>query len=101
MNFEHLWLLFLVALPVLWMILNSHRGYGLNPLLINTLRAALLLSAVSLSGFILRESKGPVNALANGLSALSAADLRRYSGLFKRPPVGGESIGPASWETTS
>jgi hypothetical protein len=85
MNFEHLWLLFLVALPVLWMMLNSHRGYGFNPLLINTLGAALLLAAFSLSGFVLRESKGSVNALANGLNALSAAELRMYSGFLKRP----------------
>jgi hypothetical protein len=70
---------------VLWMLLNSHRGYGFNPFLINALGAALLLAALSLSGFVLRESKGSGNALANGLNALSAAELTKYSGFLKRP----------------
>jgi hypothetical protein len=88
MNFEHLWLLFLVALPVLWMMLNSHRGYDFKPLLINALRAALLLVAFLLSGFVLREARRPVNAPAGGLTAVSAAHLRTYSSLLKGPRRG-------------
>jgi hypothetical protein len=76
MNIERLWLLFLVALPVIWMTVHSCRGY-FNSLPGTALRVALVLSAFSLPALATDRAAKPSNILADALKSLSDNDLKK------------------------
>jgi hypothetical protein len=79
MTFERLYLLLLVVPPVFWMVFHSHRSHGPYLFLINAFGAALLVSALCLPEFLVRQSKRETSMLADALTSLSNTDLRRTS----------------------
>jgi hypothetical protein len=77
MNSGHAWLLFLPSLLVVWMTFHSCRGV-FNSLLVNALRVALILSALSLPTFAMEPDGKAAEILADALNGLSDDDLKMH-----------------------
>jgi hypothetical protein len=88
MNCEGTWLLLLAAPALAWMMFHSRFvSCRFSPWLINVLRTALLLSALSLPGSVLRESRGIAHALRDALNSLSEEHLRKCAFSSLAPAV--------------
>ena len=77
MNSEHEWLLFSGSLLVVWMTFHSCRS-RFNCLLVNALRVALLLSALSLPALATEPDGKAAEILADALNGLSDDDLKMH-----------------------
>jgi hypothetical protein len=76
MTLEHVWLLFLIAPLVLWMIFASNRSRVAGRFAINIF-GILLLLAFGLTGFAPRKPNVAVEPLAQALTGLSDTDLKQ------------------------
>jgi hypothetical protein len=77
MHSEKVCLLFLSALPAVWMTFHSCRGC-FNSLLVNALRVAILLSALSLPAFVTEAAGNTAQVLIDALNSLSRDDLKKH-----------------------
>ena len=76
MTFEQVWLFFLIAPLVLWMIFACNRSRVAGRFAINIF-GILLLLASGLAGFVPRKPSVAVEALAQALIGLSDTDLKQ------------------------
>jgi hypothetical protein len=77
MNSEHEWLLFSGSLLVVWMTFHSCRS-RFNCLLVNALRVALLLSALSLPALATEPDGKAAEVLADALNGLTDDHLKMH-----------------------
>jgi len=83
MSFEHPWMLFLLIVPLLWMILNWRRSSRRGSLAFKALCFCALVLAATKPGLLFRSSRMAVAVLADTSASVSDQDLKHESDLIR------------------
>jgi Mg-chelatase subunit ChlD len=83
MTFQHPWMLFLLIVPLLWMLMNWHRSSRHSSLAIKTLCLWALLLALAKPTLVFRSSRMAVAVLADTSASISDQGLKHESDLIR------------------
>ncbi len=82
MTFERPWVLFLLILPLLWMIINWRRSSRRSSFAVKTLCLCALVVAVTKPALVFRSSRVAVAVLADTSASISDQGLKHESDLI-------------------
>jgi hypothetical protein len=82
MTFEHPWVLFLLIVPLLWMIINLDRSSRRSSFAVKTLCLGALVLAVTKPALVFRSSRVAVAVLADTSASISDQGLKHESDLI-------------------